>query len=94
MHLNGQLWNLEVFDLHSTDLYRGGSQRRCLYAGRRTRTIACWIRRIFSGSDPGDQEEYFLRWLLSSLPLPSYMTPIMVVPMDKLLMNVSGKLDR
>lgn len=48
----------------------------------------------FSPSYPADDRDRFLRQLIPSLPLPQYMRPAMVIPLDHIPMNSSLKLDR
>lgn len=44
-------------------------------------------------SGPVDQQSY-LKTLRTSLPLPSYMLPTLMVPVDKIPMNFNGKRDK
>jgi amino acid adenylation domain-containing protein len=49
---------------------------------------------VFSLHQIPEDLEGYLRGLISSLPLPSYMRPAVLVPMESLPRNASGKLDR
>lgn len=49
---------------------------------------------VFAVNQVPENADEYLHGLISSLPLPSYMRPAMAVPIDKLPMNASGKLDR
>lgn len=48
----------------------------------------------FSPSYPPEERGRCLRILKSGLPLPQYMCPAMIIPIDRLLLSTSSKLDR
>ncbi|KAI9693988.1 MAG: putative Hybrid PKS-NRPS biosynthetic cluster [Bathelium mastoideum] len=48
---------------------------------------------VFSVSFTGEREP-FLERLRTSLPLPQYMQPVAIIPLDRLPTNHSGKIDR
>lgn len=49
---------------------------------------------VFSTEFPLAEREHFLKTVQSDLPLPQYMHPAMMIPLDQMPVNSSGKLDR
>ena len=49
---------------------------------------------VFSQNGKGVNRDSFLRSLLSSLPLPQYMRPAILIPIDRMPLNAHGKTDR
>lgn len=49
---------------------------------------------VFSSNYPLEKREHCLQALRSDLPLPRYMHPAMIVPLDQMPVDRSGKLDR
>lgn len=49
---------------------------------------------VFSPTFDFDDRDGFLRQLLSSLPLPSYMIPAIAVPLESMPLNTHSKVDR
>ena len=48
---------------------------------------------VFDPDKAPDRKEQYLKQLLLKLPLPVYMRPAVAIPLDRLPMNASGKLD-
>jgi hybrid polyketide synthase/nonribosomal peptide synthetase ACE1 len=48
----------------------------------------------FAGSFPEDQKDQYLSGLLARLPLPKYMCPAMIIPLDAIPLNNHAKVDR
>ncbi|MCJ1477282.1 hypothetical protein MMC13_005953 [Lambiella insularis] len=49
---------------------------------------------VFSPNFPPERQESCLKRVQSSLPLPQYMHPAMVIPVSQLILNSSSKVDR
>lgn len=49
---------------------------------------------VLSSTAPTANTESFLQGLVSSLPLPQYMRPAFIVPIDRIPLTTSGKTDR
>ncbi|WEW56050.1 hypothetical protein PRK78_001485 [Emydomyces testavorans] len=49
---------------------------------------------VFSSSVTLDAQGKFLQDLIPSLPLPQYMKPAAIIPIDSMPLNVNGKVDR
>ena len=48
----------------------------------------------FAGSFPEDQKDQYLSSLLARLPLPKYMCPAMIIPLEAIPLNNHAKVDR
>ncbi|KAI3109622.1 hypothetical protein CBS147333_5269 [Penicillium roqueforti] len=65
-----------------------------LYTGSNTNTELLVAYVIFLAGYPVEQRKQSLRELSKSLPLPRYMWPSMVLPVDDMPVTAHGKLDR
>ena len=48
----------------------------------------------FAGAFPEDQMDQYLTGLLARLPLPKYMCPAMIIPLEAIPLNTHAKIDR
>lgn len=49
---------------------------------------------VFSPGHPSDGRDRFLKTLQAHLPLPQYMIPTMIIPLEHMILNSNSKLDR
>ena len=86
---------IELSDIESNIvLAAGGALRECVVTCREGDPVFLVAHVVFAPNQNVANKEVFLEQLLSHLPIPQYMIPVIAIPLDKFPLSNHSKVDR